>query len=170
MVMLRFLSSLSGTGVDPGGARDARWAWVTLTLSAAVALGYAIIAFNWYFQSRLADRERARAAMSRMRTLVVACGVCGFVFYATDMSWRAWRLYDVVLFLLACHAWAFVLRTRGLGLVFERLARVDELERSARKFWQIAEFLPHMVWTATAEGRVDFSNRTWVQYAGDGRT
>jgi signal transduction histidine kinase len=170
MMMLGLLSSLSGSGGDPGTARDVRWAWVTIGLSAAVALGYAVIAFNWYFQSKLAEQARARAALGRLCTLTVCCGACGFVFYASDMSWRAWRVYDVVLLLLAAHAWLFVLRTRGLSLVLERLARFDELERSARKFWQIAEFLPHMVWTATAEGRVDFSNRTWAEYAGDGRT
>ena len=47
---------------------------------------------------------------------------------------------------------------------------MNELERSAAKFREIAELLPHMVWTATADGTVDFSNREWAAYVGDERT
>src|SRR3954469_25642955 len=55
---------------------------------------------------------------------------------------------------------------RGLGLVDERLAQVAELERAATRYREIAELLPHMVWTATAHGVVDFSNQAWRDYVG----
>jgi signal transduction histidine kinase len=163
-----------GSAAAPGAS--AGWGWVTLALSAAVAAGYVAIAFNWYFQRKLdagargGRRGSANAAAARLLGLVVCSTACGYAFYATDMAWRVWRLYDAVLLLLAWRTWAFALRMRGIGLVDERLAEVDGLERSAQKFREIAELLPHMVWTATADGTVDFSNREWAAYAGAGRT
>jgi signal transduction histidine kinase len=56
---------------------------------------------------------------------------------------------------------------RGWSLVDERLAQVEELEKSATKYREIAELLPHIVWTATADGMVDFSNQRWRDYVGD---
>jgi PAS domain S-box-containing protein len=57
---------------------------------------------------------------------------------------------------------------RGLSLLEEKLARVEELERSADKYRQMAEMLPDVVWTATEEGHVDFSNQRWAEYVGAG--
>lgn len=154
-----------GVGVSP------LWGWVTVGLSAVVAAGYVAIAVNWHFQRKLGPSRRdAHAAVGRLFALVVVGLACGYVFYATDMAWRGWRLYDAVLLLLAWRTWAFALRMRGIGLVDARLAEVGELERSAEKFREIAEMLPNMVWTATAGGTVDFSNQQWSAYAGAGRT
>ena len=146
-------------------ARAAWWPWVTIGLSALAAIGYAVIAVNWYFLSRL-SRDESHAATRRLLLIVVCCAACGWAFYAADLGWFAWRAYDAVLLLLVCHTWSFALRMRGLGLVDERLARVAELEESAAKYRQIAELLPDVVWTARADGVVDFSNRRWVEYAG----
>jgi PAS domain S-box-containing protein len=55
---------------------------------------------------------------------------------------------------------------RGLSLLEEKLARVEELERSADKYRQMAEMLPDVVWTATEDGHVDFCNQRWVEYVG----
>ena len=40
-------------GVDdvPGLEPDVRWAGLTIALIALVAVGYSVIAFNWYFQA-----------------------------------------------------------------------------------------------------------------------
>ncbi|HXI12851.1 MAG TPA: PAS domain-containing protein [Thermoanaerobaculia bacterium] len=35
-----------------------------------------------------------------------------------------------------------------------------------RQFQNIAELIPHMVWTATADGRRDYFNRNWMEYTG----
>src|SRR5687768_13727215 len=75
--------------------------WLTVVLSAAVASGYIAIAVNWHFQRKLEARAAARAAAARLVGLVVAGVVCGYVFYATDMAWQAWRLYDAFLLLIA---------------------------------------------------------------------
>ena len=156
---------------DPAGAAAGGhlWPWVTIALSALLAAGYTVIAVNWYFQSRLA-RGECRASIRRLCWIVVCCAVCGYAFRVADMGWGAWRLYDAVLLLLVCHTWVFALRARGgLRLVDERLAQVEELERSAAKYREIAELLPQAVWTATAHGVVDFANQRWVQYAGGDR-
>jgi PAS domain S-box-containing protein len=154
----------------PGLEPDLRWAWLTLTLSLLVAVGYVAIAFNWYFQNKVAGRHVSRAAVRRLSSIVLCCGAFGLWFFVTDMSWPAWRVYDFVLLLLACHTWWFAARMRGVGLVNERLAQLDELENSANRYREIAELLPHIIWTATGEGRVDFSNRRWTDYAGDEST
>src|SRR4051794_15668427 len=154
----------------PGLEPDLRWAWLTLTLSVLVAVGYGAIAFNWYFLSKVAGRHASRAAVRRLSSIVLCCGAFGLWFLVADMSWPAWRVYDGVLLLLACHTWWFALRMRGMGLINERLAQLDELENSCNRYREIAELLPHIIWTATGDGRVDFSNRSWAEYAGAGRT
>ena len=154
----------------PGFEPDLRWAWLTAALSGAVAAGYVVIAFNWYFQSKLALRRECRAALARLGATAACCAACGAWFSVSDMSWPAWRAYDLVLLGLAGHTWWFAARMRGPSLVDARLARTDELERGFNRYREIAELLPHVVWTADAGGRVDFSNRRWADYAGDGRT
>src|SRR4051812_27192382 len=154
--------------------------WLTICLSAAVAAGYVAVAVKWYFQRKLEAgpggggsrrvRVDSRAAGAHLVGLVVLGVACGYVFYATELAWRLWPVYDAMLMVLVWRTWAFALRTRGIGLVDARLAEVDELERSAQKFREIAEMLPHMVWTATADGTVDFSNPQWAAYAGPGLT
>src|SRR5205823_6320694 len=99
-----------------------------------------------YFQAKLDRRREATAAAACMRNVVLACCAFGYVFYATDMAWSMWRLYDLALLALALYAWASALRTRGIRLVDERLAQVGELERSAEKYRQMAEHLPDIVW------------------------
>lgn len=122
----------------PGTPGDLRWAWVTIALSVLVAAGYGVIAFNHHFQAKLAGRAELRATSNRLRNIVMCCCACGYVFYATQMAWGLWRLYDVALFFLVLYTWSFVLRMRGLSLVDERLARVDELERSAEQLKALA--------------------------------
>src|SRR5215213_9426888 len=151
----------------PGLEPDLRWAWLTLTLSALVATGYVIIAFNWYFQNKVAGRLVTGAAVRRLNCIVLCCGVLGAWFFVSDMFWAAWRAYDVVLVLLAFYTWSFAVRMRGVGLVNDRLARFGELESSANRYREIAELLPHVVWTATEDGRIDFSNRRWAEFAGE---
>jgi PAS domain S-box-containing protein len=146
-----------------------KWAWVTIALSVLTLAAYGVIAFNWYFQSKLARNSESALALSRLRAIFIVCAICGYAAYAVD-TWPVWWLYDVVLFLLVCGAWRFAVRMRGLSLVDERLARIDELEKSAERYREIAELLPQMVWTATHDGSVDYSNQKWTQYAGDERT
>ena len=152
-----------------GGDRraEALWTLVTGALSAAIVLGYGVIAVNWYFQSRLARHADSRLALRRLRNICLCCAACGTTFYLTDVPWMVWRFYDLALGVFAFNTWSFVVQMHGgLRLVDERLAQVDELERAATRYREIAELLPHMVWTATAHGAVDFSNQVWRDYVG----
>ena len=47
------------TGDDymSGVRHDLLWVWGTVILSALLALGYCVLAVNWYFQSKLSRRE-----------------------------------------------------------------------------------------------------------------
>jgi signal transduction histidine kinase len=145
---------------------DALWAATTLALSALVFIAYGVIAVNWYFQSKLARSADSRATLKRLRNICLCCAVCGTTFYLTDMPWIVWRFYDTCLLIFAWSGWAYVWRMRGLGLVDDRLRHVEELERSATHYREIAELLPHMVWTANAHGMIDFVNQRWRDYAG----
>ena len=143
---------------------ELRWAWLTVALSALVLLGYATISFNWYFQSRLRS-EASSASLSRLRTIFFVCAVWGYIFITCEANWLWWRVYDVVLFALVVYTWSHVVRMRGLSLVDERLAQVAELEESAERYREIAELLPQMVWTAGADGDIDYANKRWHEYA-----
>jgi signal transduction histidine kinase len=157
---------------EPPGTRPdgGPWLAVTMLLALAVLSGCAVIAVNWYFQRKLARQSDSRAALRRMCVVAAGCGTLGVVFTVWDAPWVCWRVYDVVLALLALDLWSFVHRHRGLGLVDERLKQVAELERTATRYREIAELLPHMVWTANAHGHVDFANQRWHEYAGGERT
>jgi PAS domain S-box-containing protein len=159
-------ADLSPTAAPHGAV----WPWVTISLSVIMIAGYGVIAFNWYFQWKLARHTDAHAALVRLRNICLASVVCSYVFFATDMPWIIWRLYDVTLLGLALYTWSFCLRMHGLKLVDERLAQVQQLEQSAERYREIAELLPHMVWTADADGQVDFSNDRWRAYAGENRS
>jgi PAS domain S-box-containing protein len=157
-----------GTGV---GYESTWWVWLTFALSALIVAGYCATAIDWYFQDKLARRSDSTAALFRLMLICLCCGTCAYIFYVTDMPWLVWRLYDVAMLAFVVSIWTFVIKTRGgLRLIDQRLAQVDELERSARRYREIAELLPHMVWTATAHGQVDFSNQRWREYAGDDQT
>ena len=160
--------NLSSAGQSIGTRPDLFWAWVTLILSSAVALGYAAIAFNWYFQDKVASPQ-AKAALRRLLLISVVCAICGGAFYASDVAWGYLRLCDLAIAALAAYTWAFVLRMRGVSLVDQRLAEMDELEARAERYREIAQLLPHVVWTATSDGRIDFSNQRWFDYVGDSR-
>ncbi|MDQ3438864.1 MAG: PAS domain-containing sensor histidine kinase [Planctomycetota bacterium] len=174
MDLLRWLNGTNSGGSAafvPGVAQhDLLWPGVTTVLSLCVATGYCAVAINWFFQSRLSHYAESKDAIARLRNISIVCAICGLILYSAQTPWVIWRLYDAFLLLIAFHAWSFVARTRGLGLVDDRLKQVDELERSATKYREIAELLPHMVWTATDDGRVDFSNQRWREYVGDDRT
>lgn len=146
--------------------RELQWAWITVVLSIIVLLGYAAISLNWYFQRKLQCPKVCAAALAHLRTIFAVCAVGGYCFYALDANWVVWRVYDVLLFALAVHAWAFVVRTKGLSLVNARLAQVAELERSCEKYREMSDLLPNVVWTATSDGRIDFANKRWADYAG----
>lgn len=49
----------------------------------------------------------------------------------------------------------------------ERRRRVEEvLRQSERQFRELAESLPHLVWTCAADGRCVYLSRQWVEYTG----
>jgi len=164
------LRLFGGADAMPGSQGDLRWSWVTVALSLLIATGYVVIAVDRHFQAKLAHVRESKAAFARLRNIVLCSAVLGTVFFFTDMFWLAWRLYDVVLLGLAWHTWSFALRARGLGQVAERLARVSELERSAKHYREIAELMPEILWTASDRGGVDFCNRRWAEFAGEGKT
>lgn len=152
-----------------GTEYDVRWAWVTVVLSLLVLLGYATISFNWYFQSKLRNKASS-ASLARLRTIFFVCAVWGYIFFTCNVNWLWWRAYDIALAGLVLYTWTYVVRMRGLSLVGERLAQVAELEKTAERYREIAELLPQMVWTANADGQIDFANKRWRDYTTAHRT
>jgi PAS domain S-box-containing protein len=53
---------------------------------------------------------------------------------------------------------------------FSMQQRIEEqrsaLERSAQRYQLLLEAMPQMVWTANAEGRIEYANRQWLEYTG----
>src|SRR5688572_4012705 len=104
------------------------WSCVTLSLSALIAIGYCCIALNWYFQRKMSRTAESKAALARLRGIVLCSGVCGTLLYLTEMPPVLWRIYDAFLAVVAARTWIFLVRMRGLGLVNARLAEANELE------------------------------------------
>jgi PAS domain S-box-containing protein len=42
----------------------------------------------------------------------------------------------------------------------------QDLKKDARRFRTLANMLPHMMWTTQPDGRVDYFNERWIEYAG----
>lgn len=155
--------------VPSGSSRpDLLWACVPLALGVLVAVGYAVIAFNWYFQTKVRSRH-ARGAIRRLVLIALACAVYGVASYACDLGWVYLRLCDLAVAGIAVYTWSFALRMHGLSMVERRLAEIDALEERAARYREIAQYLPHLVWSATTDGQIDFSNRRWFAYAGNSR-
>ena len=164
------LKYLGGNDTVPGSALDVYWGWLTITLSVFIALGYATIAYNRYFQKKLARTEQVASAGRRLWSITILSVLCGTFFYLYDMPWAIWRVYDCVLLFLLYSTWSYAIRMRGMSLVEERLSQLSALEAQARRYREMAELLPQMVWTARDKGDIDFSNQRWTEFVGDGRT
>jgi PAS domain S-box-containing protein len=164
------LKFLSGHDNVPGSTADIYWSILTIALSFGVAVGYAAIGYNRYFHSKLARTAQCASASRRLLIITLASIICGGTFFWYDMPWPIWRIYDFVLLLLLYSTWSYAIRMRGLSLVDERLSQVMALEESAKRYSEIAEYLPQMVWTARESGNIDFCNHRWLEYVGDGRT
>lgn len=170
--MIDRIADLLRNRIQPGGADDLFWGRVTIALSILVVLGYGLIALKWFFQFKLAERKAARAALARMRLIVGCCVVLCIVFVSfnlTHFTWM-WRVYDLMLLLLATYTWVFAVQMRGVRLADERLAKLSQLEESVARYRQLADRLPLMIWTADGEGRIDYSNHSWAEYAGQDRS
>jgi len=141
----------------PGLEPDLRWAWLTLTLSLLVAVGYVAIAFNWYFQNKVAGRHATRAAVRRLSSIVLCCAAFGLWFFVTDMSWPAWRVYDLVLMVYAD------------DVVDQHAFELNPYRATVRRFWSTepddaGQVLPvdghwAMHCNGTAERRLDLDGR-----------
>src|SRR4051812_21637001 len=105
---MNLLYWFSGGGFSNGMPVDMAWPWVSLTLGALVALGYCVIAMNWYFQEKLRRRIESRRSLGRLCGICISCAICGGVFYLTDMPFLVWRIYDCILLLLVVRTWSFV--------------------------------------------------------------
>lgn len=159
---------ISGSGSAEWASSDMEWLLVTAALSVLLVTAYAVIMFNWYFQSRMGLSIESRASLRRLVYMVLCCAACGTSLYLAETGWVVWRMYDLVLLLLVIYAWSFALRSRGMGHVTEKLSQFVELERTCARYTEIAELLPQMVWTANSDGRIDYSNKRWLDYAGAG--
>jgi signal transduction histidine kinase len=117
---------------------DIFWAWGTIALTTLIAAGYCVIAFNWYFQTKLREHAKSQAALRKLAGISVSCILCGSSLYLAEMPWAMWRVYDALLVLVALRTWTFVFRTRGLSLVHEKVAQADQKVRAAQEYRQMA--------------------------------
>src|SRR5262245_28430535 len=114
---MELLRWFAGSDSLPRIERDLLWGWGTLCFSALLAVGYVVIAFNWYLQRRVERTVESKQTAKHLVCLVVTCAICGALFFALDMPWVVWRVYDAILLVLAVYTWIFVFRMRGLSLV-----------------------------------------------------
>lgn len=76
---------------------------------------------------------------------------------AVDLMWSAtWSSTDKLMYCIARD-------------VTERKRAVEALRESEKRFRELADFLPNIVWVADANGRVDYYNRRWHELTGISR-
>src|SRR4051794_13580277 len=97
--------------------RDIFWIAVTLVFAMAVALGFVSFAVVWRRNAQPLNAGPVTATLHRLRTVVLLCGLCGFLMVPVALVWPAWRLYDGFLVVLAIMTWRCALKSRDLALV-----------------------------------------------------
>lgn len=114
---------------------DMTWIGVTVLLDLTVAVGYLVIARHWWIQERSISPSPERQALSRMKSIFLFCGLCGYIFIPIKMYWPAWRLYDAFMMVLAIQTWRYAWDARGLKVVYHQLglARTLAVELEASK-------------------------------------
>jgi hypothetical protein len=115
-------------------AHDTFWVAITVALDLTIAVGYAIIAYHWWKNQRIAANTPGRTALCNIRNIFIFCGFCGYIFIPIKMFWPAWRLYDIALAFLAYYTWRYVWNARELKVIYNELGQSrklkDELEKS----------------------------------------
>ena len=106
---------------------DTFWIVVTVALDFAVAGGYLLIALHWWRNARGLAPSPAKRALANLRNIFLFCGVCGYVFIPVKMFWPAWRLYDMVMLVLAYYTWRYAWGARDLKVVYTELGRSRQL-------------------------------------------
>jgi signal transduction histidine kinase len=126
-------------------AEDRFWIAVTVALDLSVALGYLLIALHWWKNGRHLPAMPAKRALANMRNIFVFCGICGYLFIPLKMFWPAWRLYDIVLVVLAYFTWRYALGARDLKVIYKEIGRkeklTDELEKAREESKRKGYFL-----------------------------
>jgi PAS domain S-box-containing protein len=54
----------------------------------------------------------------------------------------------------------------NLGQFLDRQGTDEELRQSEQRFRQLADAMPQIVWTAQADGNIDYLNRRWTEFTG----
>jgi signal transduction histidine kinase len=107
--------------------RDWFWIVITVTLAIAVAIGYGVIALHWWRNQRSLSEGPPKAALRSIGALFILCGITGYAFIPIKLVWPGWRLYDMVMFLLACVTWRYVWRARELRVIYSAIERSQQL-------------------------------------------
>lgn len=123
---------------------DIPWIAITVSLDLSVAIGYVIIAWHWRQNQKLTANTPARSALADIRNIFIFCGCCGYLFIPIKMFWPAWRLYDIVMAVLAYYTWRYVAKVRDLRVVYNELGQSqrlkDELVKSKNESLQKTAF------------------------------
>ena len=112
---------------------DTLWIAITVALDLAVAAGYALIAMHWWRNARHLPDVPAKRALGNMRNIFVFCGLCGYAFIPIKMFWPAWRLYDLVMFVLVYFTWKYAWNAKDLRVVYSELGRSSRLAEDLEK-------------------------------------
>ena len=112
---------------------DAPWIALTVSLCAAVAVGYLIITLHWWRNQRMLADGPAKVALGTMRNIFTFCMLCGHAFIPIKMFWPAWRQFDGFLVVLVYSTWRYALSVGNFQVVYSQLKRSDELAVDLRQ-------------------------------------
>jgi len=112
---------------------DTFWVTLTVVLDLTVAIGYGLISIHWWTNQRTLPPSPARNALGNMRNIFMFCGICGYVFIPIKMVWPAWRLYDMIMFVLVFYTWRYALNAKELRVIYTAISRSNQLAEDLAK-------------------------------------
>lgn len=96
---------------------DPLWGGALAVLASVLLVGIVVIALEWRRQERRLPRSIRRQTLCRLRHALLLGVGSGYVILPMAMVWPAWRLYVVMLAVLALVVWRFAWTRRDVKLL-----------------------------------------------------
>jgi PAS domain S-box-containing protein len=153
-----------------------RWGPVALSLGLAIAISLAalLLAFGAR-REKQASRRKLLSALIMGSAIPVMhyTGMWAVRFYACDTPFSSGNTVRMTsLSIVAVSVTSFLVMMLAIATAYlnrtltSRKAVLNAARDSEARFHELAESIPQIVWTATAEGAVDYCNRRWYELTG----
>lgn len=106
---------------------DVVWSIAMVVACSLVVSAYALIAFGWFRDSRLAKGHNMRLDLLALMFIFIFCAASGYLFKVADYWINLGRLEVVSTGILAVISWAYAIRSKSRRTVFHLMQKETEL-------------------------------------------